>query len=64
MGRIRTNFVKTTSVKIFQKYKDKFTKDFQHNKKSVDEVANVNSKKLRNVIAGYITQLVKKENKK
>jgi len=64
MGRIRTTLVKTTGVKIYQKYKDKFTNDFHHNKKSVEEVAIINSKKLKNVIAGYITQLVKKESKK
>ena len=64
MGRIRTTFVKTSSVKIHNKDKSKFTKDFKHNKKSVDELAQINSKKLRNVVAGYITQLVKKEDKK
>ena len=64
MGRIRTTFIKTTGVKIYQKYKDKFTNNFQHNKKALDEVANINSKKLRNVIAGYIISLVKRESKK
>ena len=64
MGRIRTGFVKTTGVKIYQKYKDKFSKDFNNNKKALDEVAIINSKKLRNVIAGYIVCLVKKEDKK
>jgi small subunit ribosomal protein S17e len=64
MGRVRTTFIKANGEKIYQKYKDKFTKDFQHNKKSVDDLASVNSKKLRNVIAGYITNLVRKETKK
>lgn len=43
---------------------DKFTADFSHNKKALDEVATVHSTKLRNVIAGYITSLVKQEKKK
>ncbi|MBS3134882.1 30S ribosomal protein S17e [Candidatus Woesearchaeota archaeon] len=64
MGRIRTTFVKTNGIKIYRKYRDKFTNDFNNNKKSLDEVAELNSKKLRNVIAGYITQTVKKESKK
>jgi len=64
MGRVRTTFVKSISEKIHSKYKDKFNLDFQNNKKSVDEVAIINSKKLRNVIAGYVTTLVKKANKK
>jgi len=63
MGRVRTGFVKSTGLKIYQKYKDKFSKDFDNNKKSLDEVAIINSKKLRNVIAGYIVTLVKREKK-
>lgn len=61
MGRVRTTFVKTTAAKIYNKYKDKFSSDFDNNKKSLDSVANINSKKLRNVISGYITKLTKKE---
>ena len=61
MGRIRTTFVKTTGLKIYQKHKDKFTDDFQKNKKVVEDVSIMNSKKLKNVISGYITKLFKKE---
>ena len=64
MGRVRTGFVKTTGVKIYSKYKNRFTIDFNNNKKVLDEVAQVNSKKLRNTIAGYIVTLFKRENKK
>ena len=64
MGRIRTTFVKATSEKIYARYKDKFDRSFDNNKKSVDEAARINSKKLRNVIAGYVTTLVRKKSKK
>ncbi|MBS3143400.1 30S ribosomal protein S17e [Candidatus Woesearchaeota archaeon] len=63
MGRIRTTFVKTTGVKIYEKNKGKFSRDFSKNKKAVDEIAQINSKKLRNVISGYIINLVKKQQK-
>ena len=63
MGRVRTTFVKTTSEKIYAKYKDKFDRSFDNNKKSVDEAAIINSKKLRNVIAGYITRMVEQHKK-
>jgi len=63
MGRIRTTLVKTVSEKILSKNKDKFSKNFEKNKKQVDNLAETNSKKLRNTIAGYITTLVKKNNK-
>jgi len=39
----------------------RFKKDFSKNKKLVEEVAVIPSKKLRNVIAGYLTRLVKQE---
>ena len=61
MGRIRTTFVKATGMKIYQKHKDRFTDDFQKNKRVVEDVSIMNSKKLKNVISGYITKLVKKE---
>ena len=64
MGRIRTTFVKATGVKIYQKHKDRFTNDFKKNKETVKDVTEMNSKKLRNVISGYITSLVRKESLK
>ena len=64
MGRVRTTFIKSTGLKIYQKYKDKFTGDFSKNKKVVEEVTEMNSKKLKNVISGYITNLIRKESPK
>ena len=64
MGRVRTTFVKALGVKVNTKYKNKFKNDFQHNKKALDEVAEMHSKKLRNVIAGYVTTLIRKEERK
>ena len=55
--------MKTTGAKIYKKYKDRFTENFSKNKKALDDVAIVNSKKLRNVITGYIVTLVKREKK-
>jgi len=59
MGRIKTKLVKRTAIKLFDIYKDKFKPDFEENKKVVQEVAEFHSKKLRNVVTGYITKLVK-----
>jgi len=55
MGRIRTTLVKRTGENLVKKFPDRF----QHNKKNLDEVADIYSKKLRNLIAGYITHLLK-----
>ena len=59
MGRIKTSFVKHVSQNIFEKHADRFTTDFSSNKKIVDEFLDVKSKKLKNVISGYITSLKK-----
>ena len=61
MSRIRTKFVKTTTKKIWKEHSDKFTKDFEGNKKVLESVADVPSKKLRNMLTGYLTFLKKKE---
>lgn len=60
MGRIKTTLVKRTGEQIVSKNPGKFKADFEHNKKALVDVAEIHSKKLRNVIAGYITKLVKK----
>lgn len=61
MGRIKTTLIKRTAHSLIKKYPDKFTEDFGENKKIVEELAEVPSKKLRNIIAGYITRLTRKE---
>lgn len=60
MGRIRTKHVKNIAKEILQKYFELFTNDFEKNKKILEKIAVFRSKKLRNVVAGYITSLIKK----
>ncbi len=38
-----------------ERFPDKFTTDFESNKKLVDTFTNISSKKLRNKVAGYIS---------
>ncbi len=59
MGRIRTAMIKRNSNNILDKNPEAFSKDFDKNKEALDKVADIKSKKLRNVIAGYITKLKK-----
>jgi len=60
MGRIRTGLVKRTGLKLIKNNPDYFTADFNSNKPKVSEKVDVATKKLRNLIAGYITKQVKK----
>ena len=61
MGRIKTMLIKRTGIKLYKKYPDKFLPDFEHNKKALVDVVELQSKKLRNVIAGYLTHLAKEK---
>lgn len=57
------NRVKRLSTEILNRYPEKFNVDFQQNKKTIDEIAKVRSKELRNQIAGYIASYINKQNK-
>ena len=51
--------VKRTGHTLIDKHPDKFSKDFDKNKVAIADVAEVKTKKLRNIIAGYITKKMK-----
>lgn len=61
MGRIKTKNVKRYGEEFLSKYSKDFNTDFAHNKQVLDKVAEIRSKKLRNLIAGYIVKLVKND---
>jgi small subunit ribosomal protein S17e len=58
LGKVRTEQVKRIARKLMDRYPDKFTTDFENNKKLVDALTNISSSKLRNRVAGYTTRLV------
>eukprot|EP01083_Nonionella_stella_P101443 287551_1 len=60
MGRVRTKTVKKAAKLIVEKYYPRLTDDFQVNKKICDEAAAIPSKRMRNKIAGYVTNLMKR----
>jgi len=60
MGRIKTTLVKRNTKKMMGIHGNRFGSDFNENKKVVSEVADIPSKKLRNVVAGYATRLSRK----
>ncbi|KAL6946447.1 ribosomal protein S17A [Hanseniaspora osmophila] len=60
LGRVRTKTVKRASKALIEKYYPKLTMDFQVNKRLCDDIAVIQSKRLRNKIAGYTTHLMKR----
>ncbi|MCX8170520.1 MAG: 30S ribosomal protein S17e [Candidatus Bathyarchaeota archaeon] len=57
MGNVRPEKVKRIARELIRKYPDKFTANFEENKKILSEIAFIPSSRLRNSIAGYITRL-------
>lgn len=63
MGRIKTKLVKRITRDLIKKYGTNFKTNFEENKKLVSKFTDVPSLKMRNIIAGYVTRLMKiKEN--
>ncbi|MBW2982617.1 30S ribosomal protein S17e [Candidatus Woesearchaeota archaeon] len=58
MGRIKTQLIKRISNKLFTEHRNELKKDFKENKEAVAKLAVIPSKKIRNVIAGYVTRLM------
>jgi len=59
MGRIKTRLVKAVTQQLLEEHKDSFNTDYEDNKIRVVELTDIKSKKLRNIIAGYVTRMVK-----
>merc|ERR1711988_271030 len=60
MGRVRTKTVTKASRVIIEKYYNRLTLDFHTNKRICEEVAIIQSKRVRNKIAGFTTHLMKR----
>jgi len=50
--------VKKIAREMVKRYPEKFTTDFESNKKLLESLSKIPSIRLRNRIAGYITRLV------
>lgn len=61
MGRIKTTRIMSDTKKLYKLYGDKFATEFNQNKIVLGEHAVLQSKKIRNVMAGYMTRLKRKE---
>jgi small subunit ribosomal protein S17e len=53
---IKPKYVKQLATTLLERYPEAFNTDFETNKESVAELTNVESKGVRNRIAGYITR--------
>jgi small subunit ribosomal protein S17e len=58
LGSIRQTYIKSTTDTLLRLYPDEFTDDFNTNKAVVEKLTGVESKALRNRVAGYVTRKV------
>ena len=61
MGRIKTTFIKRKTRELLAMHGEKFSNDFTQNKLVTNKYTKVGSKKMRNVISGYMTRLKRME---
>lgn len=57
MGRVKPEAIKRLARELLEKYPERFTADYEVNKKLLMELTLFHSKKLRNRVAGYISRL-------
>jgi small subunit ribosomal protein S17e len=55
------NRIKRISTELLEKHPDRFSVEFDGNKKALNDLAVVRSKVLRNELAGYITAHLRKQ---
>lgn len=61
MGRIKTSLIKRIALTLLEKYPEKFYPDFNKNKEILKELMEIKSKKIRNMVAGYIASYLKRK---
>jgi len=61
MGRIKTKLTKRISFQLLKAHREDFSEEFEHNKPAVTKHVDLPSKKMRNIIAGYLARLRRKE---
>ncbi|MDK2892155.1 30S ribosomal protein S17e [Methanohalophilus sp.] len=61
MGNIRPTNIKRIAFKLINEYGDSFTDDFDENKKLVEKFTTIESKVIRNRVAGYVSRKINRK---
>ena len=59
MGRIKTILVKRITKQLVSEHKEDFSEDYNKNKEVLKKYISTKSPKIKNVIAGYVSRLIK-----
>lgn len=63
LGKSRTTKIKRIVDILLEKYPNKFTTNFEENKRFVNELVDISSIQLRNKVAGYLTSFMNMKQK-
>jgi small subunit ribosomal protein S17e len=55
LGNVRTEQIKRIAKELVRRFPDKFSNNFENNKRAVDTLTRGTTTKVRNQIAGYVT---------
>ncbi|RLF64710.1 MAG: 30S ribosomal protein S17e [Thermoplasmata archaeon] len=58
MGNVRPTYIKRMAIKLVEQLPEQFSDDFNANKRAIEEYTNIDSKIMRNRIAGYISKIL------
>jgi small subunit ribosomal protein S17e len=61
MGNVRTEQIKRTARELVRRFPNKFSNNFDENKKLVGQLLQGATAKVRNQVAGYIVRYVSSE---
>jgi small subunit ribosomal protein S17e len=61
MGRIKQTYLKRVAKNLMAAHPGEFSADFDNNKVKVGELTTVQSKSIRNKIAGYLSRVMKQK---
>jgi len=53
---IKPSYIKNIAKALLERYPEAFSTDFEENKESVERLTNIDSKEVRNRVAGYVTR--------
>lgn len=58
MGKVKTEQIKRVGKELMEKFPNKFTSNFDDNKRLVEVLTQGTTTRVRNQIAGYITRTI------
>ena len=64
VGSIRQTYIKSTVDALIRQYPDEWGTDFNENKARIERLANVQTKEMRNRLAGYVTRKMSSKGRK